>query len=1184
MNFDFAEDEDAWEKLGKRETTGLEAKVEAIKNRKPSLGAQVGMGLVRGVDGALSSTADLVGLGWDPLFGEGKYGVEKFVAGTAEFFTGFGPAFKALSYSKKAAKLFSKAGKLAGFVKGATAGAIADFAVWDGHEERLSNLIESNPDLANPITAFLSADPEDGKAEARLKNSLEGLLLGGVSESALKGAQKAIGGLVKGVKAIKKGRLAKEAGATPDELDAIADQTIREVVPYDPKAAGPTQTLLPPTVDRIVPDAQLSPSKVKEFGELEGEVKKFLKENDENLVISPRRGDPVRLETVSIDPKDLNLSWMPNFNARSVAFTLMKVHDEAVRKSLTGIEPQRMAEIFETGIRRLSETASIDPKKLKADLFSDAKNLDSSLEAATARVLNTQLAAHTMAVHLAAANKAILSKSAADLSDREIASVLYAHNNATDYSAALRNARARAGRLLAASKFKAKNPKTDSPDLFKALTYMDEAEVKHYLDAHGGRDAVLKRVRDHASLNDNLDFPVLPVESGSAKFWRVTKEYWYGAVLGPTSFAGSVLGNTIGTLGRPLSVMAGAAPLGKWGIVRQAADEIAGLVTATGEAWRMTKLNYRNGGGQILGGVAPRQPAIQAATWNMRESDRASRFAGLVDGLGSVIRFFPEAMTAQDEGFRQLNYRSIARAQFLAEGRAKGLADDALGDFVDTGMADVIRDGQAVTRTKLYDDGVRGAKQSGLTDPDDIHASATRYADQAWDAYGSKYSALRERAMQAGEDAALMNPLVNDSFSGKLQKFVNSVPWMFMVLPFIKVQANVLRWTGNHLPNPKNLWKITRLKPLEDGKYPSLKESHSRFLRDMTSNDPMRQAEARGRYVLGFGTAMTVMAAVTSGKITGRGPTDPDTRRSLEQTGWQPYSFKIGDKYVSYSRLDPVATLIGTIADTVAYSDWVDTRDQSLVSTLFHSAVYALTNNFTQKSYVEGIRRTVEGLQSDRKMETLVSSTLGAFLPASFNAAAKTVDPYQRDINNLSEFISNRIPFYSKTLMPIRDMLGNKVERAKAIGGETIPVFNAFLPIAYRSVKDDTIYQEVAALQHPFLPPSREKDGQDLVGIVDASGQTAYDRWQELHGRVTIKGLKLENALRKLIKSRDYQAMTAESNDEFDSPRVAAIRGVIRQYRQEAWEQTLKEYPELRKASATHRRTRAQLKRGALSL
>ncbi len=44
--------------------------------------------------------------------------------------------------------------------------------------------------------------------------------------------------------------------------------------------------------------------------------------------------------------------------------------------------------------------------------------------------------------------------------------------------------------------------------------------------------------------------------------------------------------------------------------------------------------------------------------------------------------------------------------------------------------------------------------------------------------------------------------------------------------------------------------------------------------------------------------------------ITGGGPLDENQKKALMATGWQPYSFKVGDKYISYQRLDPLGMMV----------------------------------------------------------------------------------------------------------------------------------------------------------------------------------------------------------------------------------------------------------------------------------
>ena len=108
--------------------------------------------------------------------------------GIAQFATGFIPAFKALNAGKTAIKVASYAKSL-GLSKSAAkamgifgtseiAAQISDQVVFDPRSNRLSDLIESVPSLANPITAYLKSDPKDTEAEARFKVALEGAGLG----------------------------------------------------------------------------------------------------------------------------------------------------------------------------------------------------------------------------------------------------------------------------------------------------------------------------------------------------------------------------------------------------------------------------------------------------------------------------------------------------------------------------------------------------------------------------------------------------------------------------------------------------------------------------------------------------------------------------------------------------------------------------------------------------------------------------------------------------------------------------------------------------------------------------------------------------------------------------------------------------------------------------------------------
>ena len=88
----------------------------------------------------------------------------------------------------------------------------------------------------------------------------------------------------------------------------------------------------------------------------------------------------------------------------------------------------------------------------------------------------------------------------------------------------------------------------------------------------------------------------------------------------------------------------------------------------------------------------------------------------------------------------------------------------------------------------------------------------------------------------------------------------------------------------------------------------------------------------------------------------------------------------------------------------------------------------------------------------------------------------------------------------------------------------------------------------------------------DLTQFESRSGQSAYDRWLELHGSVKIGGKTLKDSLSRLIRSRSYKKLPYESVEDLDkSPRVNAINRVVAKYRAKAFSQMLREFPEVQR-------------------
>lgn len=135
------------------------------------------------------------------------------VKGVTQFLIGMKGANKLLN----AAGVEKMAG-MAGYTRTALQGAIANFAAFDPHQQRLSNLIEQVPALKNPVTEYLGSSTEDNAAEGRFKNALEGVGLGLVAD-----------GFFKSVKLLRQAAITRKAVEQADN--------VLETVPSVPQSA-----------------------------------------------------------------------------------------------------------------------------------------------------------------------------------------------------------------------------------------------------------------------------------------------------------------------------------------------------------------------------------------------------------------------------------------------------------------------------------------------------------------------------------------------------------------------------------------------------------------------------------------------------------------------------------------------------------------------------------------------------------------------------------------------------------------------------------------------------------------------------------------------------------------------------------------------------------------------------------
>ena len=217
-------------------------------------------------------------------------------------------------------------------------------------------------------------------------------------------------------------------------------------------------------------------------------------------------------------------------------------------------------------------------------------------------------------------------------------------------------------------------------------------------------------------------------------------------------------------------------------------------------------------------------------------------------------------------------------------------------------------------------------------------------------------------------------------------QIVNAMPALRIFFPFVKTGHNVLVYTGTHIP-------VLNM---------ALKES-----REVIFKDSFEGAIMRGR--LAFGT-MTILGAgllATSGMITGNGPVNRNRRKDW-LTKHQPRSFRVGDRWVSYDRVEPFGQILAAVAD-VQYAFESAEMEEEQATYLIGYLSHALAVNLTDKSMLQGLEPLSALLNarnvSIESLQAFGFETANNFMPASGarRAITNSMNPYMQEFNNQYE-------------------------------------------------------------------------------------------------------------------------------------------------------------------------------------
>lgn len=221
-----------------------------------------------------------------------------------------------------------------------------------------------------------------------------------------------------------------------------------------------------------------------------------------------------------------------------------------------------------------------------------------------------------------------------------------------------------------------------------------------------------------------------------------------------------------------------------------------------------------------------------------------------------------------------------------------------------------------------------------------------------------------------------------DGVMGELQAFVQQgtiSPVMRMFFPFVRTPTNLVA----------EALKRTPLQLLKFGYPPKLIKALK------TTSGPEFDA-AVAKMTLGSTMIGSVGYAALGGKLTGSGPTNRKLNKTLQETGWQPYSLVFtkdqlstedlkfftdrtsvsvseNKYYISYQGLQPISTLIAmgaTIGEYMEYTSRAGTRkftSKEQAEQITQAAVLGIYESITDLPMLSGYADFTDILQGDPK-------------------------------------------------------------------------------------------------------------------------------------------------------------------------------------------------------------------------
>ncbi len=983
------------------------------------------------------------------------------------------------------------------WARNAVAGFVTDAVVQDPYEENLFNMIDKHPRLATPISELLKAKtPEEiSVAEARFRQASGGLLAG-----------EALTALGLGVKAIKK---------TPELYERVINRLSRrdEILMTD--------NVVDNLGDEIIDDLNLPNKVVKDGEKVDTTFNTKTKTEGQYFETTTLTGggDP-DVQKLIIDRAD-KIKQLDANNAWPYKRTFADMVKNA--NDLLPAEVIESARLFNARYGRGGE------EDLPATLIAMNQLMNKN-------AINLASLAKSMDESLAAGNKAGFQELKGQfVTEAKVLDGLITLNKPLKTVPAQTLAANRAGGgvgqvAATVEDLKGRTPTekaidqaTDIRGTVKEPTDpLAEFSLEEILNAaEQGDKASLKKLRLitkklQAAQGNPQALQKMASESKIMRGIKVQNEIFINSILsGPETHAVNILSTSLNTLARPLEQTLGSFAQGDMTGAIRGGKELYYLMSSITDSLKAAKLSF-----QIEDNIVNPSAMIQEADRFQIRMEGDGLLANIINTFGTVVRLPSRFLLAEDEFFKQLNFRAYVKASAWEDGMRKGLQGADLENHIQRQFDGTI---EIVNKNSMAN-----IKDKSVLD-------------------------LYEKAQEYAAETTFTADLPEGSLGGAIQGVARH-PAGRIVFPFVRTPINIFKAQVRRTPAVNMLLQEYR--------------------QALKSTNPSVAAKAKGEMILGGSiwsiaglTALSINNPMSELAITGGGPSDYNMLNQKRATGWQPYSFRFllrdenGNvrmgkdgkpryKYVSFRRLDPWSSFLMMAADAAAITGSLNRQDRDDFGV---AAAVALGRNITNKTYLQGITELADLLGKPYKLESWLARRAGATvnplsafgrsvkrsglttsygqIPADQRILDKKVRAGDDGMVVLRKFhneLAATIPAYGGGLRPMRNFItGSVIEYPVGYGPDTMSILN---PIKETNSVNNTVLTTLDEIGARITQPSDELNlGRLPSGQPIGSGiELTYDEHLDLIEEtafVKINGITMVKALHNRIQQKDFQAL-----------------------------------------------------------